>query len=328
MEFYRYSRAFRQPLKTRHGIWAKREGILLKLTDADGKAGWGEIAPLPWFGTETVEAAWRFLTHLPTNVASLENLSQTIAPNDLPCCQFGLETAWECLHAGKPQSPALDLTCSQLLSAGQGCLTEWRSLWQAGGRVFKWKIGVYSPIEELMWLQQLLEAMPPEATLRLDANGGLSLSQAEEWLECCDRLGRVEFLEQPLSPPQFAEMLALSRNYRTPIALDESVATVEQLENCYEKGWRAIFVVKPAIAGSPRRLRQFCCQSQADVVWSSALETAIGQSYIKTRLIPSVPQQGRAIGFGVDHWLEDTVQVNSLENEPIKTVSMAVLNEW
>jgi L-alanine-DL-glutamate epimerase and related enzymes of enolase superfamily len=94
-----------------------------------------------------------------------------------------------------------------------------------------------------------------KALLRLDANGGLNYSQAETWLKTCDNvLGipnfsvKIEFLEQPLPVTQFEEMLELSAAYATPIALDESVANLDRIQECYDQGWRGIFVIKPAIA--------------------------------------------------------------------------------
>ncbi|MEO0948813.1 MAG: o-succinylbenzoate synthase, partial [Cyanobacteria bacterium J06641_5] len=52
-----YCRAFRQPLRTHHGIWEKRQGAIVRLETDTGRVGWGEIAPLPSFGSETLAAA-------------------------------------------------------------------------------------------------------------------------------------------------------------------------------------------------------------------------------------------------------------------------------
>ena len=57
LQFRRYRLPFRTPVRTAHGLWAEREGLIVRLTDAaQGAAdavGWGEAAPIPWFGTET-----------------------------------------------------------------------------------------------------------------------------------------------------------------------------------------------------------------------------------------------------------------------------------
>ena len=306
LAFRSYRRPFRQPLKTAHGLWCLREGILLRLADEDGRVGWGEIAPISEFGTESMGQAIQFCRSLPPDITP-ELFSQI--PATLPACQFGLESAWETLTAWETLAAASEPAprlLSHLLPSGAIALLTWRSAWQAGIRTFKWKIG-FAPInEELSLLNQLAATLPPEAQLRLDANGGLTMEQAGQWLTQIDRYPNIEFLEQPLPPDQFEEMLKLSDRFATPIALDESVTTVEQLETCVQQGWRGIFVVKAAIAGSPSRLRQVIAENQLDVVWSSVFETAIGRQYIQKYLIPSVPDRGRAIGFGTLHWFDES----------------------
>ena len=115
-------------------------------------------------------------------------------------------------------------------------------------------------------------------------------------------------MEQPLSVDHFPEMLELSTNHTTEIALDESVATLNQLATCYQQGWREIFVIKPGIVGSPSRLRQFCQQHKIDAVFSSVFETAIGRQ-AALQLAAELSQRNRAVGFGINHFFvqeEDT----------------------
>ena len=113
----------------------------------------------------------------------------------------------------------------------------------------------------------------------------------------------IEFIEQPLPPVQFEEMLKLSASYNTKLALDESVATLQNLETCYWGGWRQIFVIKPLISGSPSKLRRFCRQYQIDTVFSSVFETDIGRN-AALQLANELSLHNRAVGFGVNHWFE------------------------
>src|SRR5690606_14666376 len=55
--FRRYDLALRSPVRTAHGLWTQRTGLWLRLESDEGVVGWGEVAPLPWFGTETVDEA-------------------------------------------------------------------------------------------------------------------------------------------------------------------------------------------------------------------------------------------------------------------------------
>jgi O-succinylbenzoate synthase len=304
-KFQLYQCPFQPPLQTSHGCWRVREGIIVQLTAAAGRVGWGEIAPLPWFGSETLEQALCFCQQLPPQIAATTIFS---IPSELPACQFGFESAWESVtDRHNPLDKSADaLTYCGLLPTGQTALEAWPSLWEQGYHTFKWKIGVTEPTQELEQFKALVQALPPTAKLRLDANGGLNWETTAQWLTVCDQVitPQVEFLEQPLAVAHFEAMVQLNQIYQTPLALDESVATLPQLSDGYQRGWRGIFVIKPAIAGSPQRLRQFCQQHSIDVVFSSAFETQIGRQ-AGLQLALELGNTQRAVGYGVDHWLGD-----------------------
>jgi len=266
--------------------------MILRLS-RDRKVGFGEIAPLSWFGSESFEQALEFCRQLPSEIT--ESIS---VPSMLPACQFGWESAWEALSMTQPK---ITLPYCGLLPTGETALQAWQDLWHQGYRTFKWKIGTAPLLEEIKLVERLTAVLPQPAKLRLDANGGLSEAEAREWLQVCDQVG-VEFLEQPLPTHQLPVMLLLSTQYATPLALDESVATLKQLHECYQQGWRGIFVIKPAIAGSPSQLRQFCQASGIDAVFSSVFETAIGRQAALQLAADS--HCSRAVGFGVSHWFD------------------------
>ncbi len=296
-----YRRPFRVSLKTHHGSWSLREGILLRLTGASGNYSYGEIAPLPWFGSETLDQALNYCRGLHQQITS-EPILQI--PYSLPATRFGFESAWLALIA--PNSPVADpqpIPICGLLPAGDQSLVDWRSLWEQGYRTFKWKIGVDDINNELQILRDLLSDLPPSTQLRLDANGGLTRSQTRHWLEASDP-DRIEFIEQPLPPQSWSDLLDLHRSSDTiPIALDESVACLDQVETCYRQGWRGIFVIKPGIMGSPRHWRTLIQQLSLDWVFSSVLETPIGFFHV-ARLIRDHSLTPRSIGYGVDHYFQ------------------------
>jgi O-succinylbenzoate synthase len=299
-EFRPYQRRFQPSLKTRYGEWRDRTGILLKLTASDGRTCYGEIAPLPEFGSETLEAALVFCQHLPK---ALDQAAIAAIPDTLPACQFGFETAWSGFNSG---SSLPRLPISGLLPTGEAALSTWEALWQAGFRTLKWKIGVAPLAQELAWFHQLQRALPKDARLRLDANGALSLAQAQQWLEVCDR-APVEYLEQPLPPSQFDDLLSLSAQAATTIALDESVATLHHLKACLDRGWRGVMVIKPAIAGSPTKLGQLLQTHTIDAVFSSVFETPIGWQ-AGLHLAAEFGNRDRATGYGTTHWFNDSLQ--------------------
>ncbi|MCY7407381.1 MAG: o-succinylbenzoate synthase [Alkalinema sp. CAN_BIN05] len=324
--FQTYARKFVKPFVTAHGEWSVRSGILIAITSDNGVVRLGEIAPLPEFGTETLAEAIAFCKSLGNEFDTLQ------IPENYSCCRFAFEMAGSPLAPlGKggprmlgdsrsinhPKSSLIvpltkgDLGGSNagLLPAGAKALDEWQALYLNGTRSFKWKIGVADITSELEVFKQLYEVLPDDARLRLDANAGLNLAQAKQWLDECDCTSKIEYLEQPLGIHEFDLMVQLNQEYKTPIALDESIATYAQLEDCYNRGWRGIFVIKPAIAGAPSQLREFCKNHKLDLVFSSVFETAIGRTH-GLQLAQELAQElgtGRALGYGTDRFFDQTI---------------------
>ena len=281
-----------------------------------GKSGLGKLRRFPGLGRRRRHRRGRFCDRFPRHFAP-EQIDPI--PDNLPACQFGfsavsphpqsLSQAWERDWPLENFGDAPRNMCA-LLPTGAGALQGWRSLWQRGHRTFKWKIGVVAVAEELALFQKLVETVPPELRLRLDANGGLTPDAAAAWLAACDRAPiTIEFLEQPLSPDAMLHWLSqIHGRFQTAIALDESVATFPQLQRVYQRvGNQVVYVVKPAIAGDPQRLLDFCLSNRLDVVFSSALETSVGRhlALALARRSWAAGLAKRALGFGVSHWFQD-----------------------
>ncbi len=318
-KFFPYQRKFKSPLETRYGSWSVREGIILKLIKNEQQIGWGEIAPLAWFGSETLEQALNFCQSIGS--CFNEELIDEI-PDHLPACQFGFESALKNLSTKKTVFP-IELPphkYSYLLPTGKKALDYFSKISKDAQKLlgdceiitYKWKIGVESFSQESATFKKLIERLPQNARLRLDANGGLTLEEAKRWLSLADQVGSIEFIEQPLPPDQFSELLTLSQNFKTAIALDESVSSLKQLKTCYELGWRGIYVIKAAIIGSPTQLKNWCQNKAIDAVFSSVFETSIGQQAVLTlaqelnNCDPKAALPDRALGFGVNQWFQDS----------------------
>ncbi|MFM2313743.1 MAG: hypothetical protein RLZZ04_3019 [Cyanobacteriota bacterium] len=296
-QFRLYRNHFKQPLRTNHGIWEVREGIIISLTNSRGMTARGEIAPLPWFGSETMAQAIKFCQQLGGAITQQQIRS---IPDYLPCCQFALESASLRLTQPQLSDPSPDLDFCYLLPAGEEVLTTWQNLYQTiGATTFKWKIGVLNLSTEIQILRQLTADFPSEVKLRLDANGGLNLPQAQQLLSVTDNLQAIEFIEQPLSPENFPDILQLSQEHNTLLALDESVASFSQLQQVYGQGWKGVYVIKVGIMGFSRRLIQFCQSHDLDLVFSSVLETEVGRQTVLN--LTQQLNHPRAVGFGIQH---------------------------
>ena len=317
-DYFFYCKPFVIPLQTCHGLWSERRGIIIQLRDQQGNIGKGEIAPLSWFGSETIEQATQFCSQLDTkfNPQIIDQI-----PNNLPCCQFAFESALVNLEKVANNSPITNLdfnlssnyqiylvnhpwNYSYLLPTGLAALQSIQTKVAQQHNTFKQKIGVQSFEQERSLIKELISYLPTQGKLRLDANGGLNLETTKRWLEFAELEHKIELIEQPLPPEDFSTLLALSQQFKTAIALDESVSSLIQLQNCYEQGWRGVFVLKAAIIGSPRRLAQWLQTHPIDALFSSVFETAIGRQNV-LELAVKWGNPNRALGFGVNHWFQE-----------------------
>lgn len=291
LQFRRYRLPFRAPVRTAHGWWGEREGVIVRLQDEGGAVNLGEAAPIPWFGTETadeIEAACRELG------AKADDARLDAVPGRLGCLKNALTAARE---AGERGGESAALQVAVLLPAGRAALELVAAKAEMGFRVFKWKVGVADAAEELALLDDLCAELPEGARLRLDANGAWDRRTAERWLaRCAER--PVEFVEQPVAAGQDDLLLGLAGDFPTPLALDESLVGDGDVERWLGAGWRGVFVVKPALLAEPRAALARLAAAKAAVVFSSALETAVG-ARAALRLAFEWTGQRRALGFGV-----------------------------
>lgn len=307
-----YHLPFRLPVRTGHGVWAEREGVIVRLTDEAGVTGYGEAAPIPWFGTETTEEILEALGALGEWVTE-EQLAAV--PAGLGCLRFALS---EARASSRPTADGLAefLPVAALLPAGKAALAVIEPKAELGFRTFKWKVGVGDIGDELSLLDDVIAALPDGSKLRLDANGAWDARQAARWLERAADCP-VEFIEQPcfasarqgvVFQRKSEDVLrGLAEDYPTPIALDESLVGANDVERWLAEEWRGVFVVKPALLGDPAPVLARLAAEKADVVFSSALETAAGARAALRAAFSWKVEKPRALGFGVWPLFADNV---------------------
>jgi O-succinylbenzoate synthase len=92
--------------------------------------------------------------------------------------------------------------------------------------------------------------------------------------------------------------MGLAGDYPVPIALDESTAVDGDVGRWIDAGWRGYFVIKPALLGDVAGVLGRLAAAHSRVVFSSALETAIG-AQAALRLAFAWTGPSSALGFGV-----------------------------
>lgn len=292
LSFRTYRRPFRAPLRAAHGPWTERTGLLVRATRADGRVGWGEVAPVPWFGTETLDEAAAILRALGEDP---DEAALAAVPARCGCVRFALAAA-----LGSPAAAAGSgerLPVAALLPAGRAALDALPARLEQGHLSCKWKVGVGRAEDEWVVLDDLLGHLPSHVRLRLDANGAWDRRTAERWLaRCAER--PIEFVEQPAAPEEIDLLQGLAVDFPVTLALDESVATLASARAWQDRGWRGVFVLKPALAGPLEDFLAWAAATRPDLVVSSAVESAPTRALIlRTVLAAGVTR--RALGFGL-----------------------------
>lgn len=283
-----YTRRFKPPLRTANGVWGHREGVLLRVSEGD-RVGYGEVLPLPEFGTETLLEAEAYLAE---RLGSFD--TDTVVPDSLPCCAFGLSAAL-CDLRSERVGMDRDFEVAGLLPAGRAAEAVLAEKLALGYRVFKWKVGLASVNEEQAIFKKLAAQLPSGGCLRLDANAAWSLDSLNQWLEFLKEWAAVvEFIEQPLAVGMEAEMLVARAASGIEIALDESLngAGAEGWLN----EWPGVCVIKAPLMGELNGLQLRLEPLSERVVLSSVFETDIG--FLNTmRLAAALPELKLAMGF-------------------------------
>ena len=239
-----------------HGTEQVRESILVEVADADGATGWGECVTLarPTYSVEWTAGAWMVLHELlvPALLAgehpSLVGHPMAGAALDDAILDLRLRLAGRSLteilssrdrvasRAVVGIEPDLDLL--------EGAVS---SRLVAGHRSIKLKV---VPGQAAGAVERVRDRWP-DLDLAIDANGSFDLHRDEVELAALDAVG-LAYLEQPLPGDDLVGLAALRRRATTPIALDESVASLGSLVAAHELGAVDLLNLKPARFGGVR----------------------------------------------------------------------------
>ena len=222
------------------------DSVVVRVRDDAGTEGYGEGAARPYVTGETVET---MLDHLaselwprvvnrevpsPYDLAALDtflpvsDLAGAIAPH---ASRTALELAvLDCAlrRAGAPLAKLMParrstVTYSGVITAGTVARTvqHARQMRVIGLHDVKVKVGFDDDVARVAAVR---EALGPDASLRLDANGAWSFARAVEVLNAVAPLG-IAAVEQPLPRGPVEVLARLRRATPVPIMVDESLVT-------------------------------------------------------------------------------------------------------
>jgi O-succinylbenzoate synthase len=244
-----------RPFVTSAGRRTRRSIHLVEVRDREGATGWSEIVAEeePTYWPETPATVLRVMgDHLvprlaaplegpffvATRFAPVKGNQMAKAALEMAIFDLAARTAgaplWQLLGASEARATVAGATLS--IDEEPGALQE------AGYRAVKRKIGPATDPKELHALRERFDGF-----LSVDANGSLGEWPAAQLL-ALDRVG-LDLVEQPFGAHALARTAALARTFATPLALDESVGEVEDLDTVEALGLRPVLNLKPGRVG-------------------------------------------------------------------------------
>jgi o-succinylbenzoate synthase len=239
----RLSIPFREPWVTAGGSFQARELVALRVTDEDGREGYGEAAPLAGYDEATLEEC----------VASLQGGGGEEPPQARACrelARLDLEGRAEGRPAIPGASGEVQVNCT--LPAGPVEEIARRASTEAsrGFSCFKLKVGLPDDLDRVSAVR---EAIGPEAALRLDANAAWNADEAVRAIRRLEPFG-LELVEQPCRT--LGEMSEVRRLVAVPLAADESIATAEDVRAAAEDAACDLVCVKLGPSGGVSGARE------------------------------------------------------------------------
>jgi o-succinylbenzoate synthase len=297
---------FAQPGRTARGEFVERASVLLELRDTDGVAGYGEAAPWPGFGTESVAEAESRLREARALLEGGAPEPGRLGPElddrlrTAPAARAALQGAlWDlaarragrhlaahlAVSVGSTHGGTLHRVPVSALLVGRepdAVRQEAARARAAGHLAVKLKLGGAPLAEDVARVRAARDALGPGVRLRGDANAAWTVREAFAALDALAPFA-LEYIEQPVAASDIAGLAELRRSAIVRVAADESVATEQGLLRLLEAGAADVVVLKPAALGGPARALELAARaSQAGlgVVFTHAFESAIGARHV------------------------------------------------
>lgn len=246
-----YALPFRQPYVTAAGSLTRREMVLLRLRDGEGRVGLGEAVPLSLRGGTALAEVVRELEQATAGAPGRAALEDRAAALPAPA-RCALTTALYDLRQQAETPPGASekpryARCNATLVAGEpAAVAADAERWSAAGfTTFKLKLGAAGG-DDVGQVRAVREAIDPMARIRVDANGAWSVEEAKRILSAIEPFD-VELAEQPVAT--MVELARVAAESPIPIAADESVANVVDAERARDSAACSVVGVKLSKVG-------------------------------------------------------------------------------
>lgn len=282
------------PFITSMGTENYEEHIIVR-ADAEGITGWGEcIAQVkPFYTYETVETAWHILqdflipSMLGKNVSSISEVIKLYSKvRGHRMAKAGLEVALWDLFA-KSQNISLskmlggtrdkvDVGVSIGIQKSESELIKIVNIYlEEGYKRIKIKI---SPGNDIRYIKALRKEFP-EILLQVDANSAYTLDDVNLFKQMDEY--KLLLIEQPLGYEDIYNHSKLQREINTPICLDESIHSLNDIRAAIELDSCRVINIKPGRVGGfteSKLIHDYCASKKIPVWHGGMLESGIGRA--------------------------------------------------
>ena len=298
IQFQPYCFALREPFYTASGIRSHRRGFTIEISDRHNHIGLGEAAPLEGFGMESLAEAENVLREIQRSlinieIQNLDDITNSLAAyNSTPAAKHGIELALLNLLAR-----IQNLSLSQLLAnavngkvrnhvpvnavigaiAPELAASKAKEYIDQGYRCLKIKVGTKDFASDLRRVEAVRFQVGNDIQIRIDANQGWSVAEAIANLNSLESL-QIEYVEQPVAALDLQGMAMVRRSQSIPVAADESVNNLTQLQRVIDNQSADIIILKPMALGgilTAQRAALIAFQSGLDVVVTTTIDGAI-----------------------------------------------------
>lgn len=264
------------PLVTRFRGVDHREAVVLR-----GPAGWTEFSPFLEYDDDEA-AVW---------LAAAVDYGWADQPPALRS-----EIA---VNATVPAVAAADV--HDVLARFDGCRTAKVKVAERG----------QSLADDIARVRAVRRALGAEGRVRIDANGGWNLDEAERAVHALAEFD-LEYVEQPCADiDELVELRHRIADWDIPIAADESVRKAADPLAVARAGAADLLVVKAQPLGGVRRALDIVAEAGLPAVVSSALETSVGLA-MGVALAAALPSLDYDCGLGTASLLAADVTTSPL----------------
>ncbi|MDX1978725.1 MAG: o-succinylbenzoate synthase [Bryobacteraceae bacterium] len=295
IELRRVSIPMTEPFRISSGEVASKDALLVRLADGP-HFGWGESSAMPggFYSAETPDSCWEELAgHLLPAICgqtfeSITDLAARLADTGFSrFATVAVETAaWELVARarGVTLHDLFGIRARPVASGlAVGLYENSGALWSAVKRFefehykrLKIKIKRGHDVQLVRAMREMMPGFP----LFVDANADYSLADLDVFLEM-DRFGLLMF-EQPFAGADLEGLAELQRRLRTPVCIDESADSADQVRRAIEMGACRIVNIKlQRVGGFLEAMRILdVCAAHGVPVWMGTMpELGIGSAH-------------------------------------------------